>query len=57
MILSRDGQLALMAPKITCIPFDPDVCLEVNLKLPKDIIEALKLSWFNYNAKQPSNRD
>lgn len=56
MILSRDGQLALMAPKIARIPYDPDVRAEVEAKLPKDVIEALKLSWFSYNAGQSSNR-
>lgn len=43
MILSRDGQLALMAPEISRIPFDPGVRAEVEAQLPPDVIEALKL--------------
>ncbi len=56
MILSREGQLALMEPEISRIPFDPKVRAEVETQLPADIIEALKLSWFDYDAGQSSNR-
>ncbi|MDA8984220.1 substrate-binding domain-containing protein [Planktomarina temperata] len=56
MILSRDGQLALLAPEISRIPFDADVRAEMEAHLPSEVIEALKLSWLDYNARQSSNR-
>lgn len=56
MILSRDGQLALLAPEISRIPFDADVRTEMEAHLPRDVIEALKLSWLDYDARQSSNR-
>lgn len=56
MILSWDGQIALMAPDIARIPFDPAVRAKMEADLPKDVVEALKLSWFDYDAGQSSNR-
>ncbi|MEY8829323.1 ABC transporter substrate-binding protein [Sedimentitalea sp. XS_ASV28] len=56
MLLSRDGQAALMAPGISRIPFDPLVREEMVADLPEDIVEALKLAWLEYDAEQSSNR-
>jgi hypothetical protein len=46
----------LLAPEISRIPFDADVRAEMEAHLPSEVIEALKLSWLDYNARQSSNR-
>ncbi|GHE88003.1 phosphoglycerate transport regulatory protein PgtC [Aliiroseovarius zhejiangensis] len=56
MLLSREGQITLLEPEISRIPFDPDLRAEVEEQLPPDVIDALKLAWFDYDARQSSNR-
>lgn len=56
LLLSREGQLALMAPGISRIPYDPEVRAEFASDLPEDIVAALKLPWFDYDAEQSTNR-
>ena len=56
MLLSRDGQKTLTAPGLSRIPYDPAVRAELEDQLPEDIVSALKLPWFDYNAGQSSDR-
>ncbi|MCK8482597.1 substrate-binding domain-containing protein [Aliiroseovarius sp. S2029] len=56
MLLSREGQMTLLEPEISRIPFDSDLRAEVEEQLPPDVIDALKLAWFDYDAQQSSNR-
>lgn len=56
LLLSREGQTALMAPGIARIPYDPAVRAAHERDLPEDIVAALKLSWFDYDAEQSTNR-
>lgn len=56
LLLSRQGQLALLAPQISRIPFNKDIRIEVSQQLPQDIKGALRLSWLKYNAGITSDR-
>lgn len=56
MVLSREGQLALLSPQISRIPYDAEVRSEVEAQLPKGIVEALQLSWLDYDAQTSSDR-
>lgn len=56
MVLSREGQLALLNPEIARIPYDAAVRSEVEDQLPEGIVEALKLSWLDYDAQTSSDR-
>ena len=56
MLLSRDGQLTLLSPEISRIPYDGTVRAEYEKQLPKGISEALQLSWLDYDAETTSDR-
>jgi len=56
MVLSREGQIALLAPEISRIPYDVAVREEFIDQLPPDVIGALKLPWFDYDAETSSDR-
>ncbi|WP_417244045.1 ABC transporter substrate-binding protein [Celeribacter sp.] len=56
MVLSREGQLALLSPEIARIPYDAAVRAEVKDQLPDGIAEALQLSWLDYDAQMTSDR-
>ena len=56
MLLSRDGQLALLSPEISRIPYNASVRAEVETQLPDGIAEALRLSWLDYDAAITSDR-
>lgn len=56
LVLSREGQMALLAPDISRIPYDASIRAEFVDQLPEDIIEALKLPWFDYDARVSSDR-
>jgi hypothetical protein len=56
MVLSRQGQMALLSPEISRIPYDASVLADVEDQLPDGISEALKLSWLDYDAKITSDR-
>ncbi|MFK7902497.1 MAG: ABC transporter substrate-binding protein [Nitratireductor sp.] len=56
MMLSRQGQLELLAPNISRIPIDQAVRAEAAKELPGDIKAALRLSWLNYDASITSSR-
>ena len=56
LMLSRKGQLALLSPQISRIPFDKDIRIEVSEQLPADINDALRLPWMKYNASITSDR-
>lgn len=56
MLLSRDGQLTLLSPEISRIPYDASVRAEVETQLPDGIAEALRLSWLAYDAGVTSDR-
>ena len=56
MLLSRDGQLALLSPEISRIPYNASVRAEVETQLPDGIAEALRLSWLDYDAGITSDR-
>ena len=56
MVLSRDGQMALTEPGISRIPYDPAVRAELEDRLPANVVNTLKLPWFDYDADQSSNR-
>ncbi|MGC9367960.1 MAG: ABC transporter substrate-binding protein [Paracoccaceae bacterium] len=56
LTLSREGQMALLSPEISRVPFDPAIRAELAHRLPVDIVEALKLSWLDYDAEISANR-
>ena len=56
MLLSRDGQLALLSPEISRIPYNASVRAEVETQVPDGIAEALRLSWLDYDAAITSDR-
>lgn len=56
LVLSRAGQMALLSPDISRIPYDASIRKEFADQLPEDIIEALKLPWFDYDARMSSDR-
>jgi phosphoglycerate transport regulatory protein PgtC len=56
MLLSRDGQLTLLSPEISRIPYDASVRAEVETQLPDGIAEALRLSWLDYDAAITADR-
>ncbi|MFK7848915.1 MAG: ABC transporter substrate-binding protein [Rhodothermales bacterium] len=56
LLLSRKGQLALLSPEISRIPFDENIRSEIADQLPIDINNALRLSWLKYDAVITSDR-
>ena len=56
MLLSRQGQLLLLSPEISRIPYDTSVRAEVAAQLPDGIAQALQLSWLDYDARITSDR-
>lgn len=56
LLLSREGQIALLSPEISRIPFDENIRSEIANQLPNDINNALRLSWLKYDAGITSNR-
>lgn len=56
IVLSRGGQMTLLTPEISRVPFDPVVREEVRDRLPTDILDALRLPWLRYDAKTSAGR-
>ena len=56
MILSREGQLALLKPNIGRVPYDPTIRAEFEDQLPEGIIQTLRLPWLNYDAGMSADR-
>lgn len=55
-VLSREGQLTLLSPGISRVPYNPDIRAEVKDRLPTEIVDALKLTWFEYDAETSADR-
>ncbi|GAA6203047.1 hypothetical protein NBRC116599_42730 [Aquicoccus sp. SU-CL01552] len=56
LLLSRPGQMALLAPQVARIPLDPDVREAAGDRLPPDMLSALRLSWLAYDPELSSDR-
>lgn len=56
LLLSRDGQLALVDPRVSRIPIDADVRMDVSTAIPAEIITGLRLPWLDYNPDISANR-
>lgn len=55
-VLSKQGQRALLFKQISRIPYNKAIREEFAATLPKDINNALKLMWLEYDAGITSNR-
>lgn len=56
MVLSRDGQLALLAPDVSRVPYDEAIRFEAGDRIPQEMVDALKLPWIKYDAQTSSDR-
>lgn len=55
-VLSEAGQKLLLKPEISRIPYSESVRTKAVGQIPKDIIDALKLSWLDYDAQTSARR-
>lgn len=56
LVLSQEGQRALLRPDISRVPYDPAVRAAHQDRLPVDIVDALRLPWLRYDAKIAADR-
>jgi ABC-type Fe3+ transport system substrate-binding protein len=56
LVLSREGQMLLLSPPISRVPYDPSVRAEFGDRLPADILNTLRLPWLSYNAATAADR-
>lgn len=56
LLLSRDGQQALIDPRVSRIPIDADVRMDVGTTIPAEITTGLQLPWLDYNPEISANR-